>query len=162
MSRAVGLWRDIERVVHLSRGVIRRDVQLGEIVVVIFDIGTFGDREAQIGEDRGDFIKHLRHGMDRALRLGARGQSHVDALLREARVQCCVAECRFARSNRGRHAVAQSIEERAVLAPFVGTHAAQRLQQLADGALLAQRRYAHGFQRGFIGRARNGVQNLAP
>ncbi len=59
MARAVGLFLQIEGVVHLPRGMIRRDVELGEIVIVEFDIGAFGDGEAQIGEDRGHFVEHL-------------------------------------------------------------------------------------------------------
>ena len=68
--RAVGLLGDIERVVHLPRRMIGRDVQLGEIVVVEFDVRAFGDGEAEIGEDRRDLVEHLGDGMDRALRLG--------------------------------------------------------------------------------------------
>ena len=59
MTRAVGLLRDIERVVHLPRRMVGRDVELGEIVIVEFDVRAFGDGEAQIGEDRGDFVQHL-------------------------------------------------------------------------------------------------------
>ena len=62
--RAVGLRRDIERVLHLARGMVGRDVQLGEIVIVIFDVRAFGDGETQIGEDGGDLVQHLGDGMD--------------------------------------------------------------------------------------------------
>ena len=70
--RAVGLLGHIERVVHLPRGMIGRDVQLGEIVIVEFDVRAFGDGEAQIGEDRGHFVQHLQTGWMRALRFGPR------------------------------------------------------------------------------------------
>ena len=72
MARAVCLAREIERVVHLPRRMIGRDVELGEVVVVVFDVGTFGDRETQIGEDRGDLVQHLADGMDGALRFRTR------------------------------------------------------------------------------------------
>jgi hypothetical protein len=35
-------------------------VQLGEIVVVGLDVRTFGDGEAHVGEDRDEFVHHLR------------------------------------------------------------------------------------------------------
>ena len=57
--RAVGLLAEIEGVVHLPRRMIGRDVELGEIVVVEFDVGAFGDGKAEIGEDRRDFVEHL-------------------------------------------------------------------------------------------------------
>ena len=38
---------------------VGRDVQLGEIVIVKFDVRAFGDGEAHIGEDQGDFFQHL-------------------------------------------------------------------------------------------------------
>ena len=37
---------------------------------------------------------------------------------------------------------------------------AQRFQEFADRALLAERGDAHGFQRGFVGRGRNGVEDV--
>ena len=59
VARAVGLWLQIERVVHLARGMFRRDVQLREVEVVGFDVGAFGDGEAHVGEDRGCFVQDL-------------------------------------------------------------------------------------------------------
>ena len=34
-----------------------REIELGEIVIVGLDVGTFGDREAHVGEDRGQFVR---------------------------------------------------------------------------------------------------------
>ena len=69
MSAAVRLRRDIERVLHLARRMIGRNIQLGEIVIVEFDVRAFGDGKAHIGEDGGDFFQHLGNGMHAALRL---------------------------------------------------------------------------------------------
>ena len=108
--------RHIERVVHLPRGMIRRDVQLGEIVVVVFDVRPFGDGETQIGENRGDLVQHLDHGMDGALRFRPRRQRDVDPFGRQPRVQRRFSQLRFARGDRFADAVAQAVDQRA-LAP---------------------------------------------
>ena len=51
-------------------------------------------------------------------------------------------------------AVAQAVDERALLLALVRRHGAERLQQRGDGALLAERGDAHGFERGFVGGGR--------
>ena len=93
--------------------------------------------------------------------LGPRRQRDVDALEREARIERFIAERGLSRGDGLAHPVAQAVEQRAFLAALVGAHAAQRLQQFADRALFAQRRHAHGFERGFVGRAARCVENLA-
>ena len=90
----------IERVVHLPRRMIGRDVQLGEIVVVELDVRAFGDGEAEIGEDRGDLVQHLADRMDRAAAASGRGGSVTSMRLGgEPRVQRRVAERGFARGD---------------------------------------------------------------
>ena len=66
-ARAVGRFREIERVVVLPRRMLGRNVERGEIVEVGLDVGTLGDREAHIGEDLGDLVGHLADRMDAAL-----------------------------------------------------------------------------------------------
>ncbi len=88
--------------------------------------------------------------MDRALRLGPDRQRHIDALEGEAGVQRFVGECGLARGDGAGHAVAQTVEERAVDLALVRAHAAQGLQKLADRALLAEGGDAHLLERGFI------------
>ena len=76
---------------------IGRDVELGEIVIVELDIGAFGDREAEIGEDRTHFVEHLADRMDAALGFGPRGQGDVDALGGQARIQGLINKLALAR-----------------------------------------------------------------
>ena len=64
LALALGVGREEERVVHFARGMAGREVELGEIVVVALDVRPFGDREAHVGEDRGDFVEHLADRMD--------------------------------------------------------------------------------------------------
>ena len=72
--RAVGLRREIEGVVLLPRGVLGRDVELGEVEVVGLDVRPFGDGEAHVGEDLDDLVEHLADGMDAAA--GERAEPH--------------------------------------------------------------------------------------
>ena len=55
-----------EGVVHLARRVAGREVELGEVVVVALDVRPFGDREAHVGEDGDDLVRHLADRMDAA------------------------------------------------------------------------------------------------
>ena len=48
-----------EGVVHLAGGMAFGKIQRGEVVVVGLDIRAFGDREAHVGEDRGDLVRDL-------------------------------------------------------------------------------------------------------
>ena len=48
--------RQIERVLHLPRGVVGRDVEGAKLYPVVLDVGAFGDRAAHGAEDRGDLL----------------------------------------------------------------------------------------------------------
>ncbi len=48
-----------EGVVHFARRMAFGEVQSREIVIIGFDIRTFGNRETHIGEDCGDLIDDL-------------------------------------------------------------------------------------------------------
>ena len=74
---------------------------------------------------------------------------HVEALEGQTRIELHIGESCLARGNRRRHAIAQRIEQGTFFAPFLGAHAAQRLQEFADGTLFAERAHAHRFQRRF-------------
>ena len=87
LPRAVGRGLHEEGVVHLPRRVAGREVERGEVVEVVLDVRTFGDGKAHVGEDGGEFLEHLHHGMERADGLEARGQGEVFAFGFEARVQ---------------------------------------------------------------------------
>ena len=87
--RAVRLRIEEERVVHVARRMILGEIELGEVVVVGLDVGTFGDGKAHVGEDRGELVDHLADRMD-AADLGRRlahRQRHVDAFGVEPRLE---------------------------------------------------------------------------
>ena len=139
-----------ERVVHLARRMAFGEVQRGEIVVVGLDVRTFGDREAHVAEDRGDLVDHLADRMDAAAlgRRLAHRQRHVDRLGGEPR-----GDRRVLAVRRWRAASASVTRffSPLIAGPLVwrssGDHRAQRLQQLGDRALLAERGDAHGLDR---------------
>ena len=93
-------------------------------------------------------------------RFRANRQSDIDALEGEPRIESFFLEMRFAGGNCLCHPVAQRVEERTVRFALIRAHAAQGLQQVADRTFFAERGDAYGFQRRFIGRVCNGVQDL--
>ncbi len=165
--RAVRLGVEIERVVHLAGGMALGKIELGEVEVVGLDVGTFGDREAHVGEDRGELVDHLADGMD-AADLGGRlahRQGHVDRLGVEARLERGILQGVAARGERGVHGVLEAVDARPLLLALVGRHRSERLEQSRDRSALAERGDAHGFQcrlviRGGDGREDLGLQGL--
>ena len=139
-ARAVGLLVEVEGVVLLARRMLGRHVEGGEIVEVVLDMRTLGDREAEIAPDLHDLLPHLAHRMDGALRLRAHRQGDVDLLGGEARFERRLLKRRLARGDRLGDLVLEQIERRARLLALFRRHAAQALHALGDRALLAERR----------------------
>ena len=142
-----------ERVVHLARRMALGEIQRGEIVIVGLDVRTLGDREAHVAEDRGDLVDHLADRMDAAA-LGRRlpdRQRHVDLFGGEPRGDRGILEFGLARAERLGDAVLQAVDGRALGLPLLRRHRAQRLQQLGDRALLAERGNAHRLDRLLVG-----------
>ena len=69
--RAVGARRQVEGVLHLPRRMVGRDVERGEVVPVVLDVGTVGPGEAHLAEDGGELVHHLADRMQGALGLRA-------------------------------------------------------------------------------------------
>ncbi len=117
-ARAVGLLREIEGVVHVPGRMAFREVQLGEVVVVGLDVGTFRHREAHVGEDGGELVDHLgdrMHAAGLGRRLAHR-QGDVDGLGVEAGIERGGGKRVLARGDGGADAVLQAVDRRA-LAP---------------------------------------------
>ena len=47
---------EVERVLHVARGMLRRHVERFEVVVVVFELGPLDDEEAEAGEDGLDLL----------------------------------------------------------------------------------------------------------
>ncbi|MCY1173912.1 hypothetical protein D9M73_140930 [compost metagenome] len=132
---------------HRARGMALGHVERGEIVPLILDLRTGRDREAQIGEDLRHFVEHLADRMDRPVRCGLGGERHVERFAREPRIEVCTVECCLARGDGVGHRLAHALDARALHQPLIGRHAAQRLEQGGDAALLAERLNANAIQR---------------
>ena len=89
-----------------------REIQFGEVVVVGLDVGTFGDRKAHVGEDRGQFVGHLADRMHAAGfgRRFAYRQSDVDGLGVETGVERGRSKLVFCRRDGRGDAILQSVD----------------------------------------------------
>ncbi len=129
-----------------------REIELGEIVIVGLDVGTFGDGETHISENRGQLVDDLRDRMDAAdLERGfAHRQGDVDALGIEPRLERCVLEGFAALGERAVDAILQAINQWALALALVGRERTERLEQRGDRAALAERADAYRFERRLV------------
>ena len=161
-ARAVGLWIEIEGVVHFPRGMAFREIQLGKIVAVGLDVRTFRHREAHVGEDRGQLVDHLADRMHAAdfIRGLAYWQCDIDGFGIQSRVECRAFERFPALGDGGGDAVLEIVDRRAFGAPLVRRHAAERLEQRGHRAAFAQRCDPNRFQRRFVAGRGNAAQDF--
>ena len=152
LALAVCVRIEEERVVHLAGRMTFGEVQRGEIVIVGLDIRTFGDREAHVGEDRGDLVDDLADRMDAAAlgRRGAHRQRDIDGLAGQALVNRRILQIGLAGGDRGGNIGLQRVDRSTARLALFRRHGAERLQELGDRALLAERVDAHGFDRRFV------------
>ena len=161
-ARAVRLRIEEERVVHVARRMVFREIELGEIVVVGLDVRPFGDGKAHVGEDRGQFVDHLGDRMD-AADLGRRlahRQGDVDALGVEARFERRVLERLAARGERCVDAILQPVDQRPLGLALVRRQRAERLQQRGERAALAESCDARRFERRVVAGGGDVGENL--
>jgi hypothetical protein len=76
---------EVEGVLHVARGMIRRHVERFEVVVVVFDLGPFEHLVAHVGEDVLDLLPHLHQRMHAPDRHRARGQRDIHGAGRRPR-----------------------------------------------------------------------------
>src|SRR5689334_8448046 len=74
------LGRQVERVLHVARGVIARNVQRLEVVGIGLDLRALGHAEAEAGEDRDDLLAHAHQRVHDAARRTSSGQREIRAL----------------------------------------------------------------------------------
>ena len=55
--------REVQRVLHVARGMLRRHVERFEVVVVVLDLGPLEDLVAHAAEDRLDLLADERERM---------------------------------------------------------------------------------------------------
>ena len=137
-ARAIGALRQIEGIVHLAGRMAFRNVQGGEIVEIVLDIGTLGDLEPHLAENGDDLVDGLAHRMDASFDLRAGRQADIEALAREPGIERRLAQHGFAGLDRcGKH-ILELVQALARLAPGRRIECRQPLHQKGDFALLAQ------------------------
>ena len=140
--------RQIEGVLLLPRRMLGRDVERGEIVEIVLDVGPFGDGEAHLAEDRDELVDGLADRMDAALGLGPHRQRDVDPLAGEPRARAPRRRAApAAASSAASISSLSTLSARAALAARLGRERAQALHQLGDAALLAEGGDAHLLER---------------
>ena len=138
---------------HLAGRMFGRDVERGEIVEIVLDVGAFGDRKAHLAEDRDAFVGGLADRVQMAGRARAHRQGDVERLGGEPRLQCGIIEFRLARLERRGDRVLDLIQRLTGGAARLRFECAQTLHALGDRALAAKRGDAHRLQRAKIGGA---------
>ena len=156
-----GALPDVERVLHVPRRVVARNVERLEVVVVALDLRALGDREAEPREDGDDLVVHAGQGVERALGRPAARQREVEprapalglALGLEHRGELGVEE----RLERALGLVRRGADER----PLLGGERAERAQELGELALAAEHADTNPLQLGRRLRGGDGVPRLS-
>ena len=139
----------------VARGVVRREVQRGEVMKVVFHIRAFSHGKAHIGENHRQLFHHLGDRVQRALRLALHRPGDVHAFARQRRVHRGVFEIGLAGFQQRVEAILQAIERRAHHLALFRAHLAQLAHFQGHLALLAQRAHAQGVKRSKVGRRFN-------
>ncbi len=139
---------------HFACRMADGEVQRCEIIIIRLDIGTFRNREAHVAENGADLVDDLRDRMDTA-KLGGRcahRQRDIDAFGGKTRGDRGVLEGRLALGDPLGDLVLENVDCGTARLALFRAHRAQRLQELGNRPLLAQRVDTHGFDRRFVGR----------
>ena len=129
---------DIERVLHIPRGVILRQVEQGEVVVVQLDLRAVEHRKSHADQRIANQAIRLRHRVQAAQRVcQLTGGCDVQRFLGKAAKFCCLAQgCALLGNDRFQRRldlVGKSADAGA-LAAFELTHRAQNCRQRSVSA----------------------------
>ncbi len=135
-----------EGVLHVARGVVRRDVEGVEVVVLGFDFGAVENGESERGEDVLDFRLDAADGMQMAAGGRGRGQREIDPLGVEAGLGGGGLEARLAGLERGFETLLDGVQQLAGAGALLGRELAEVLRDLREGALASEDLDADGFE----------------
>ena len=129
----IGLLADEEGVLHVAGGMVEREVQGREHMVVVLNLGTFGDGEAEVREDLVDVAAHDGQRVTGTLHVGG-GHAHVEAgIVAMLALELLQLLLHFVLNH-----VLQLIELHAHLLTQLGSHSLEVGEQSRDDAFLAQ------------------------
>ena len=136
----------------LPRRVLGRNVELGEVVVVGLDVGTFRHGKTHVGEDLDHLVEHLGDRMDAAIadRPEPHRQRDVDPFTLELPGDRCRLQRCLAGLEGGADALLQHVDRLAVALALRGRQRGELLHQLRHAPFLAERGDAHRFELGEV------------
>ena len=130
--------RGPEGVLGVARGVLGREVERLEVVVVVLELGADGDVVAEAAEDVEQSVGHLREQVVAAGRHPLPRKGEVDALRGEAGVERGALQRRFAGLDRPLDRLLALVQRATDGATHVGRQRGESLELLGDRALLAE------------------------
>ena len=144
----------VEGVVLLARGMLGRDVELGEVVVVGLDVRPLGDGKAHVAENLGDLVEHLADRMNAPILqwADAHGQRDVGLLGCETRRERPALQLGLAPLQRLADAGLEAIDRLSERLALLGRQSAEPGHQLGHAPLLAEGGNAHALDGGQIPR----------
>jgi hypothetical protein len=123
---------------HRTGRVMAWDVEGFEVVVVVFDLRTFGNAVAYVSEELFDSLQRPGNRMQAARGLTATGQGDVDLFGSELGAQLGFFECRLARIEDICNTFLGFVDQRTHFGPLIGRQVAQGLHHLSQLTLLAK------------------------
>ena len=102
---------EVQRVLHVARGMIRRHIERFEVVEVVLDLGALEDLVAHVREDVLDVAPHAHQGMDASHRQRPAWQRDVDRASGERAPRRRERRARFSSSAASMHSVLSAFTE---------------------------------------------------
>ncbi len=146
--------RDVERVLHAARRMVREHPQRREVVVVVLDLRSVGGREPHRREEALGVFLRARDRVQPSARLAAPGERHVDRLEREPRVELARAQLIELRLHELLHLALRIVDRGTRLRTLAGGKLSERFQLpgqypgLAEEARLRLVELSHRGRRG--------------
>ncbi|CDN46047.1 hypothetical protein BN871_KF_00060 [Paenibacillus sp. P22] len=128
----------VERVLHIARRMVFRQVERLEVVVVGFDFRSFRDGITEADENILDLLLHLHERMDRARRQPAARQRHVDRLRAQPRIRLGAAVSGAFLFQHGLDRAAHIVRELSDDRTLLGAQRAHPAQNFRQRAFFAQ------------------------
>ena len=138
--------REPERVLHVARRMLRRNIQRVEVVIFGFDFRSVEHGEAERGEKVFDFLLELRDGMQTAGPDPRRRQRHVYPFTRQAAGQRSFFEAAFLDLIFAFEILLHRIQQLARARTFLGRKLSEFLADLSQRSFAPERLHARFFQ----------------
>src|SRR3972149_11331097 len=129
---------EVERCMHRPCGVVWRNIERAEVVVIVLDLRTFGDIEPQLREQGDSPVEGQSDGVKTAWPLAAPWQRDIDSLALELAHDGGPFQLGALRLNTGGNCRFGVVDLFAKQRPFLWRKRPQLLHLFREDALLAQ------------------------